>query len=167
MSGAQSHLPADDANARIEQLENALRDTQVQAQQNQQLLLQILSRVDGLTTTSSPQGHPTVSDIPVDHEACTDPPLPNPPFPLHSSLRPAMPNDFDGNCALWRAFLTSCKLYFSLCAREFPNDQMRIQWVLSFMKSDRAALFAQSITRRLAEGPVFANWQAFEKEFHL
>ena len=167
MSGTQNYLPADDANARIEQLENALRDTQLQAQQNQQLLVQILSRIDGLADTSLPQEHPAAPNVPTDREVSAEFPAPNPPAPPHSSLRPAMPNDFDGSRTLGKAFLTSCRLYFNLCPREFPNDQVRINWVLSFMKTDRAATFAQSVMRRQEEGLVFADWHAFEKEFRL
>jgi hypothetical protein len=43
-----------------------------------------------------------------------------------SWIRPCTPNDFDGDQSKGQAFLTSCEIYTSLTASDFPNDQMQI-----------------------------------------
>ena len=67
------------------------------------------------------------------------------PLPItHNCLKPGVPPSFDSDRAKGRASMNSCILYQSLCAAEFQDDQAKIHWVLSYMKSDRAATFAQS-----------------------
>ena len=114
----------------------------------------------------------------------TDPPTPSftfPPlrpatFPLPEQpprTRPkaATPESFDGDRSKGRAFITSCLLYFSLRQSEFTSDQDQIKWVLSYMKSGRAALFAQRTMRAetLLNRPAYASFEAFlqtlEEEF--
>ncbi|GLB34317.1 hypothetical protein LshimejAT787_0112010 [Lyophyllum shimeji] len=56
-------------------------------------------------------------------------------------LRPAPPDSFDGEREKGRAFINSCDLYMSLTPDAFPDEQTRINWVLSYMKGGRAARF--------------------------
>jgi hypothetical protein len=58
-------------------------------------------------------------------------------------IKPSPPNDFDGDRSKGRAFLSQCELYLSLRRSDFPNDEVRITWALTFMKSGRAANFAE------------------------
>ena len=60
-----------------------------------------------------------------------------------------------------------CRLYISLCEDQFRDEQMQIHWALSFMKSGRAALYANRILRKEASEdlPVFLSWQGFERDF--
>ena len=82
------------------------------------------------------------------------------------ALKPAMPNDFNGARTKGRAFLNSCELYMRLAPRQFTDDQMRIDWTLTFMKTDRASLFADRLLRyQERNGIKFANWAAFRAEF--
>ena len=94
------------------------------------------------------------------------PNVPNPMFSMTSRVRPASPSDFDGDRDRGRAFLNSCSIYFAICGDQFPNDQARIHWALSFFKSDRAARFANKILRSERAGhPHYSDWKAFETDF--
>ena len=86
-----------------------------------------------------------------------------------SLLKPSAPCDFDGDREKGRSFLNQCHLYFRLCPSHFHNDQIRIQWTLSFLKSGHAAVFANTVIRHEAETQMyrFADWTAFETEFSL
>jgi hypothetical protein len=63
---------------------------------------------------------------------------------LHSlQIKPASPDNFDGDRSKGHAFLTSCELYLSLTGSDYPDEQSCIHWALSFFKSGRAATFAE------------------------
>lgn len=87
--------------------------------------------------------------------------------PSGASLKPATPNDFDGARNKGRAFLNSCELYMNLVPHRFADDQMRIGWTLSYMKSDRASLFADHVLRYQSKHatPKYTNWSAFRADF--
>jgi|HubBroStandDraft_3_1064219.scaffolds.fasta_scaffold10482_2 hypothetical protein len=92
----------------------------------------------------------------------------NPPPPVaRNRLKPGAPPSFDGDRAKGRAFMNSCVLYQSLCAAEFQDDQAKIHWVLSYMKSDRAATFADRTIRYETkyDSPRYGSWDAFQKVF--
>jgi hypothetical protein len=87
---------------------------------------------------------------------------------LHSSrIKPANPDNFDGDRSKGRAFLTSCELYLSLTGADYPDEQACIHWALSFFKSGRAATFAKHIVRQEMRTGVmaFADWMDFTSEF--
>jgi hypothetical protein len=60
----------------------------------------------------------------------------------------ASPDNFDGDRSKGRTFLTSCELYLSLTGLDYPDEQSRIHWALSFFKSRHAATFAKCIVRQ-------------------
>ncbi|GLB45153.1 hypothetical protein LshimejAT787_2000580 [Lyophyllum shimeji] len=62
-------------------------------------------------------------------------------------LRPAPPDSFDGEREKGRTFINSCDLYMSLTPDAFPDEQTRVNWVLSYMKGGRAARFAARTLR--------------------
>ncbi|KAF9456086.1 hypothetical protein BDZ94DRAFT_1352059 [Collybia nuda] len=59
-----------------------------------------------------------------------------------SSLRPALPNDFDGRHESGQAFLNMCKLYIQLVPHQFANEIIQIRWAFTFMKMGRTYSFA-------------------------
>jgi len=65
----------------------------------------------------------------------------NPPNTTTHRLKPVTPSEFIGDHTKGRAFLNSCDLYIGLAPTQFTNDQVRIYWVLSFMKGDCAVCF--------------------------
>jgi hypothetical protein len=66
-----------------------------------------------------------------------------------------------------RAFLTSCDIYTSLTASDFPDNQTQIHWALSYCKNGRAANFAERIVRQeMKTGKmVFTSWTEFTDKF--
>ena len=63
------------------------------------------------------------------------PPIAPPPMTAQRScLKPATPTEYDGSRGKGRTFYNSCMLYTRLCPMEFPDDQAKINWVLSYMK---------------------------------
>jgi hypothetical protein len=95
------------------------------------------------------------------------PPAPPPSAPIRSLIKPGTPQDFDGDRAKGRAFLNSCRLYVTLSASEFADDQNKIHWVLSYMKSGRASAFADRILRHedKTQTDRFPTWTAFQSAF--
>lgn len=105
-----------------------------------------------------------------------NPPGPRPitPPPVHRSPSPSSlkmpkaspPSDYNGDRAQGRSFLNSCRLYMSLRRQEFLDDDASIRWVLSYMKSGRAATFANRVLRNESNGllPYF-TYAEFETAF--
>ena len=58
---------------------------------------------------------------------------------------PALPNEYDGDRSKGQAFLMSCQTYMRLCPDFFPEEQTKITWALSSMKSGRAAKWAEQV----------------------
>jgi len=82
-------------------------------------------------------------------------------------LKPGVPPSFDGDCTKGHAFMNSCVLYQLLCTTEFQDDQAKIHWVLSYMKSDRAATFTDHTIRYKMKynSLCYGSWDAFQKVF--
>jgi hypothetical protein len=92
----------------------------------------------------------------------------NSPLPVaRNRLKPGVPPSFDGDCAKGCTFMNSCVLYQLLCAVEFQDDQAKIHWVLSYMKSDRAATFADHTIcyKTKYDSPRYGSWDAFQRVF--
>jgi hypothetical protein len=77
-------------------------------------------------------------------------------------LKPGVPVDFDGDRMKGRSFLNSCLLYINLCKAEFKDDQAIIMWILSYMKSGRAASFADRALRYTLNNDT-PRYQTFEE----
>ena len=77
------------------------------------------------------------------------PPAPGPPTaqgaPRALLPQPAIPDAYDGNRVTGEQFLQSCFTYIQLCRDDFVSDDLKIAWVLSYMKSGRAATYALQV----------------------
>lgn len=107
--------------------------------------------------TSHPLSAPDQQSVPLVIPETRDPP--------RSRLKASPPSEFDGDRKFGRHFVNQCRLYMSLSPDLFPNDQIRIAWVLSFMKSGRAAAFAARVLRWESDNPGssrFRDWSTFE-----
>jgi len=130
----------------VSRLESGLSKGREQARVQQNTLDHILQLLQQLPITGvpqAPQGPPTALPAPT-VAALAAPALGQP----ARGLKPATPNDFDGDHLKGRAFLNSCRLYISPCESQFQDDQAKIHWALSFMKSGCAALHANCILQR-------------------
>jgi Retrotransposon gag protein/Zinc knuckle len=87
--------------------------------------------------------------------------------PALSKLKPATPDDFDGDRSKGRAFLSSCELYQKLAPGLFPDETTMVHWAMSFMKSGRASLWSQRVLRKqLEERRIsFPTWYDFRTAF--
>lgn len=84
--------------------------------------------------------------------------------------RPSTPLEFDGDRSKGLAFLNSCQIYIRLCADEFPDDQTKIIWAMSYMKTGRAQKWTARIYRweQMPENinqSRFLDWEDFRDEF--
>jgi len=63
--------------------------------------------------------------------------------------------------------MNSGMLYQLLCTTEFHNDQAKIHWVLSYMKSNCAATFTDCTIQYETKynTPCYASWDAFHEVF--
>jgi hypothetical protein len=81
---------------------------------------------------------------------------------------PALPNEFDGDRSKGPTFLRSCQTYALLCPESFSDDQTKIIWALSYMKSGRAAKWAARVFKWEEDNggsPKFLDWDDFKSEF--
>ena len=90
--------------------------------------------------------------------------------PRTRTARPAAPPDFDGERTKGMAFLNSCQTYIRLCPKEFPDEQTKIVWAMSYMKSGRAQKWTARIFRweqqpDNSDSTRFFDWEDFRDEF--
>src|SRR5277367_8961 len=142
---------------RITALEQALSELQARDEATQQKLDILISHLTS-PKNSDPTPNPVTQALtPETH-----------PAPSTRGLHPALPSEFDGDRSKGMAFLYSCQTYIRLCSASFPDDQTKITWALSYMKTGRAALWAAHIFRWEEDNPgsvKFANWDKFREEF--
>ena len=82
-------------------------------------------------------------------------------------IKPSSPNDFSGDRTKGRSFLNSCELYLHLAPHQFEDEDSKIMWAMSFMKSGRAARFVDRQMRGFHSiGSLpYESWDEFVTEF--
>ena len=132
---------------RVSALEQALSELQAGTQQRFDTILQLLMEQQRQRT-------PTPPTIPS-------------PTPRIRAPPPALPSEFDGDRSKGPAFLNSCQTYIRLCPDSFSDDQVKITWSLSYMKSGRAAKWAARVFKYEEDerNPKFLDWADFRDEF--
>jgi hypothetical protein len=156
---------------RLQNLEERLREQAEATQATNELITQLFSMMrtrnvgDNVATPPSPSvslpSFATSTGKGVLHPS-------QPRSVSHSPrIKPATPDNFDGDRSKGRAFLTSCEIYLSLTGPDYPDEQLRIHWALSFFKSGHAATFAERTVRQEMRTGVmaFADWMDFTSEF--
>ena len=134
-------------NERFVALEHALSELQVQDETTQQKLDSLIDHINKVLT------HQTITPTPI-----------IPSIPREGSVRPALPSEFDGDRSLGMDFLYSCQTYIRLCPSSFSDDQMKIMWALSYMKSGRAAKWSARVFHWMEENSDsdrFVDWESF------
>lgn len=168
---ARMDQDGDSDRARLENLENGQNDVRSQ-------LSDLNDDINSINTTLAtisvaiqnlavPAAQTAQNPPPVTLPSLPTPLAPPPVIPPRSRLKPATPTEYDGHRGKGRAFFNSCSLYMRLCPAEFPDDQAKTNWVLSYMKGARAATWADRIIRyETSMGhPRFATWADFATAF--
>src|SRR5271156_6399046 len=110
---------------RITALEQARSELQARDEATQQKLDILISHITSSPKASDPTPNPVTQTVPPETR----------PTPSTRGLRPASPSEFDGDRSKGMAFLYSCQTYIRLCSDSFPDDQTKIMWALSYMKT--------------------------------
>ena len=57
---------------------------------------------------------------------------------IRNDLKPALPPNFDGDRLKGRGFIHACQAYIRLRPDQFPDEQTKIQWAMTYMSQGRA-----------------------------
>ena len=122
---------------RVVHLEETVALLQARDVENQNKLDHILASLALLTSARTEQTPPANRDVP----------LPTTESQKTRRPKPAAPPEFGGDRAKGLAFLNSCQTYIRLCPDEFCDEQTKILWAMSYMKTDRASKWSARIFR--------------------
>ena len=143
---------------RVTTLEETVAKLQARDIETQNKLDLLLASLAHLTQSKEPTPEPFA---PVKQDV---------PPPKTRTVRPASPPDFDGDRMKGLAFLNSCQTYIRLCPKEFLDEQTKIVWAMSYMKSGRAQKWTARIFRWEQQpenltSHRFLDWEHFRDEF--
>ncbi|KAG6892998.1 hypothetical protein C0993_002314 [Termitomyces sp. T159_Od127] len=77
----------------------------------------------------------------------------------------ALPDTYDGDRISRERFLQSCLTYIHLSRDAFDSDTLKIAWVLSYMKAERASTYALRVLWHPGGVGSFTDWATFKKDF--
>jgi hypothetical protein len=85
-------------------------------------------------------------------------------------LKPSPPPNFDGDRHKGKGFINACQAYFRLRPDQFPDEQTKIQWALTYMNQGRAQKWANRVYHWEAvpanvSNPHFIDWDDFRSHF--
>jgi len=85
-------------------------------------------------------------------------------------LKPSPPPNFDGDRLRGKGFINACQAYFRLCPDQFPDEQTKIQWAMTYMNQGQAQKWANRIYHweaipANAGNPHFVDWDDFRSRF--
>jgi Retrotransposon gag protein/Zinc knuckle len=144
----------DDIDLTTEQRVAKIEAREVERDQTLKSILAILTRNPPPIPDPIPRQTPSQIDIPK----------------ASRTARPANPPEFNGERTEGLAFLNSCQTYLRLCPEEFPDEQTKIMWAMSYMKTGRAQKWTARIFRweqmkENANQSKFLDWAEFRDEF--
>ena len=129
---------------------------QQQLQRQQEQLAQVIEKLTSLATPAPPP-QPEPNAPPPDAPA----PVATPPDPAAPEPKIGNPERFDGDPKQVRAFLTSCRVQFSLQPRTFATERARVGYVITHL-TGRARLWGAAEFERRT--PACATFEAFAAE---
>lgn len=153
--------PGMTAEERLAALEHAAREARDREIRMHNQMTELMERMNSLMTAIPTVPAQSAPEAPEK----TEPVQVGPHESSRTHPQAAVPNDFDGDRKKGQSFLNSCRIYFSLCPTQFHNDQERIYWALSYMKTGRAAQFADRAVQTGTVADRYPTWAAFEIEF--
>jgi len=120
-------LASDDTRIRLAKIETRLADQQAQ---NAQMLEALNNTLQLLAQQNFPAA-PAPAPLPVASVTKTK-----------NDLKPSPPPNFDGDRQKGRGFINACQAYFRLHPNNFPDEQTKIRWAMTFMNQGRAQKWA-------------------------
>ncbi len=86
--------------------------------------------------------------------------------PFQSQLRPTLPQPYDGNRVSGKNFIHACQAYFQLRPDQFPNEQTKVWWAMTYMSQDHAQnwvtrIYDWEMLRANASVNYFVDWDDF------
>ena len=144
-------------NARFQSLEASVQQTTTDIADLKQMLENFIKSIPNPTTK-----------VTADLDAPT-PTNTTPPSTLSHHLKVNLPPPFDGDRSKGKAFVNACGLFMRLQPHLFPNDEVKISWIMSYMASGRAARFRDAwlkvVNTKDAQNP-FPTFEAFATNHH-
>jgi hypothetical protein len=97
-------------------------------------------------------------------------PAPLPTTNIRSELKPALPPKYDGDRQHGQAFINACQAFFRLRPDQFPEEQIKIQWAMTYMSQGRAQKWVNRIYQwealpANANAHYFVDWDHFRSIF--
>jgi hypothetical protein len=85
-----------------------------------------------------------------------------------SSVKPRVPDTFDGSDPhKLEAFLFQCQMYMAIRSGDFPDDESRVTFVLSYLKGSPQDWFQSELSHSVTTGQLpkwFSDYQTFTSE---
>jgi hypothetical protein len=76
-----------------------------------------------------------------------------------NSIKPRVPDTFDGtDSAKLDTFIFQCSMYISARAPDFPNDESRVTFTLSFLKNTPLEWFQTELNHAMTQTAEFPKW---------
>jgi hypothetical protein len=125
LSRSESLIPTENVSSWLAELEAKLASQEARNTQALDALnttLRLLTAVIPTKSTALPQ-----TSLPV--TSATRPKL---------DLKPSPPPNFDGDRQKGKGFLNACQVYFRLRPDQFPDEQTKIQWAMTYMNQNQA-----------------------------
>jgi len=152
-----SPIPTENMESRLAGLESKLAS---QEAKNEQVLdalnttLRLLATMTQNQQTALPQAQPAPTSVP---RAKLD-------------LKSSPPPNFDGDRHRGKGFIIACQAYFRLHPDQFPDEQTKIQWAMTYMNQGQAQKWANRIYHweaipANAGSPHFVDWDDFRSRF--
>jgi hypothetical protein len=159
LSQAESPIPTENTESQLAELELKLasqeaKNTQVLDALNTTLQLSVTMTQNQQTALLQPQ---------------TQLPLTSAPQPK-LDLKPSPLPNFDGDRHKGKGFINACQAYFRLCPDQFPDEQTKIQWAMTYMNQGRAQKWANCVYHweaipKNAGSHHFVDWDNFRSHF--
>ena len=148
-------LASDDTRIRLAEIETRLADQQAQ---NAQMLEALNNTLRLLAQQNSPAAA-APAPLPVASTTKTK-----------NNLKPSPPPNFDGDRQKGRGFINACQAYFRLRPDNFPDEQTKIRWAMTFMNQGRAQKWANHVYRWESTpanngADHFVDWDDFRSHF--
>ena len=87
---------------------------------------------------------------------------------VKSSIKPRVPDTFDGSDPhKLEAFLFQCQMYIAVRSGDFPDDESRVTFVLSYLKGSPQDWFQSELSHSVTSGQLptwFSSYQGFTSE---